>query len=110
MSTTEVVEHEHHDGDHEDHMADRSYILIAALLGVLTLVEVSTYFWDFRDLAVPVLLILMVVKFAVVVAFFMHLKTDNRIFRYVFVSGLILAVGVYLVVLTMFHFWSGDLG
>lgn len=102
-TSTEVSEHAHHDGEH---MADWSYVYIAIVLAVVTLVEVSTYFWDWGDLAIPVLLVLMVAKFAIVVAFFMHLKFDNRVFTYLFVSGVLLAVGVYLVVLTMFHFWA----
>jgi cytochrome c oxidase subunit 4 len=73
---------------------------------VLTLLEVSTYFWDFGDLAIPLLLFLMTMKFAIVVAYFMHLRFDNRLFSYLFVGGLSLAVTVYLVLLTTFRFWA----
>jgi cytochrome c oxidase subunit 4 len=115
MSTTETsaaaeVEHDHavHDehGEHTDPLLDRSYILIAFILLVLTLFEVSTYFWDFGDFAIPMLLFLMVMKFAIVVAYFMHLRFDNRLFTYLFVGGLALAVSVYLVLLTTFQFWA----
>lgn len=109
MSTTEateVAEDAHHDGEH---MTDRSYIVIAIVLAIITLVEVATYFWDFGDAAVPLLLVLMVAKFAIVVAFFMHLKFDNRLFTYLFVSGVLLAAGVYIVLLLAFNFWSGDI-
>jgi cytochrome c oxidase subunit 4 len=46
------------------------------------------------------------VKFGTVVLWFMHLRFDSRIFRRLFVAGLMLALFVYLVVLTTFHFWS----
>lgn len=110
MSTTETgevtehTEHDHHDGG--GHLSDLTYIYIAALLAVITLVEVATYFWDFGDLAVPLLLVLMVAKFAIVAAFFMHLRFDNRLFTYVFTSCIVLAVAVYMVVLLAFNFWS----
>ena len=116
MSTTETSDaveearHEHgvHDehGEHTDPLLDRAYILIAFILLALTLLEVSTYFWDFGDFAVPMLLFLMVMKFTIVVAYFMHLRFDNRLFTYLFVGGLILAVSVYLVLLTIFRFWA----
>ena len=39
---------------------------------------------------------MMIVKFAIVCGYFMHLQYDNPIFRRVFVFGLVLAVVVYL--------------
>jgi hypothetical protein len=73
MSTTETSApaepaghdpHGAHDahGEHTDPLLDRAYILIAFILLLLTLLEVSTYFWDFGDLAIPMLLFLMVMK------------------------------------------------
>jgi cytochrome c oxidase subunit 4 len=117
MSTTETSAatepaghhpHDPHDahGEHTDPLLDRAYVLIAFILLVLTLLEVSTYFWDFGDFAIPMLLFLMVMKFVIVVAYFMHLRFDNRLFSYLFVGGLILAVSVYLVLLTTFQFWA----
>jgi cytochrome c oxidase subunit 4 len=38
--------------------------------------------------------------------FFMHLRYDNKLFSWVFVSGLVLAVIVYMVMLTTFHYWQ----
>ena len=51
---------------------------------------------------------MMIVKFAIVVSYFMHLKYDNPLFRRVFVGGLVLAVIVYLIAMTTFGFWSHD--
>ena len=49
---------------------------------------------------------MMVVKFSLVVGYFMHLRFDNRLFTRVFFAGLFLAIAVYIVMLTTFHFWQ----
>jgi len=67
--------------------------------------EVSTYYVDFGVLFLPALLIMMVVKFVMVVSYFMHLKFDNKVFSYLFYAGLALAVGVYIVFLSTFKFF-----
>jgi cytochrome c oxidase subunit 4 len=56
---------------------------------------------------IPMLLILMAIKFFVVVSFFMHLRFDNRIFTWLFYTGLFLALGVYLAALATFRFYEG---
>ena len=91
-------------------MSDWGYIKIALLLGVLTGIEVLTYFVDFGGAAIPVLLSLMVVKFVIVVAYFMHLKFDNPFFTRVFVVGILLALGVYAAVLSSMVFWNDPAG
>jgi cytochrome c oxidase subunit 4 len=47
----------------------------------------------------------MVIKFALVVLFFMHLRHDARIFHFLFWSGLFLAVAVYVAALATFEFF-----
>ena len=98
---------------HEHHPSDAKYWKVGALLGVLTLLEVSTYFvtddpysHDLKWLLIGGLLVLMVLKFVTIVSYFMHVKFDSKLFRNVFVGGLLLAVGVYLAVLTSFEFFS----
>lgn len=86
-------------------MSDLGYIKVAILLAVLTAIEVSTYYVDFGPFFIPVLLILMVVKFFIVVSYFMHLKFDSKIFTWMFYSGLFLAVGVYVAFLATFKFF-----
>lgn len=124
MSTaTETVSEEAHeehddDGDHDDHddhdhgLSDFGYIKIALLLAVLTAAEVLIYFFDDRVgvLEVPLLLILMVVKFEIVVAYFMHLRFDSKLFTYLFVGGLVLAVAVYAAFATSMVFWTDPAG
>ena len=53
------------------------------------------------------LLILSLAKFVMVVGFFMHLKYDNRLYRFMFAAGLVVTLGVYLAVLAMA--WTGNL-
>jgi cytochrome c oxidase subunit 4 len=92
-------------GEH-GHGSDRLYVIIFVVLFALTALEVSTYFVDFGPLHLPVLLVLMVIKFTLVVMFFMHLKFDNRLFTWVFGAGLVLAVAVYCAMLTTFQYWQ----
>ena len=79
---------------------------IALILAAITALEVSTYYVDFGRLFMPALMIMMVVKFIMVVSYFMHLKFDNKLFTWIFYAGLILAIGVYCVALATFHFFS----
>jgi cytochrome c oxidase subunit 4 len=86
--------------------SDKLYIQIFVLLVVITAAEVSTYVVDFGDLMLPSLILMMVVKFVLVIMFFMHLKFDNKLFTWVFVSGLVLAVLVYIAAITTFEYWQ----
>jgi len=96
------VEHEH------AHPGEGQYLLVALFLAIVTGAEVVLYYvrLDFR-LYAPLLGILAAVKFATVAMFFMHLRFDSRIFRWFFVTGIILAVIVYTIVLLTFHAFNG---
>ncbi|WP_419837379.1 cytochrome C oxidase subunit IV family protein [Candidatus Poriferisodalis sp.] len=115
MSTaTETTPEEVHDA-HDDHghghgLSDFGYIKVALLLAVLTAAEVMTYFVDVGPVEVPGLLILMVVKFWIVVAYFMHLRFDNKLFTWLFVGGLVLAIAVYAAFATSMVFWTDPAG
>jgi cytochrome c oxidase subunit IV len=100
----------HHEAHQKTHPSDWTYIKVALILGALTALEVSTYYLEdpSTTFLVAVLFPLMIIKFAIVVAYFMHLRYDNPLFRRVFVFGLVLAVVVYLVTMTSMQFWSDD--
>jgi len=102
---TETATVEAHGGQSGGH-TDRPYINVAIVLAVLTALETATYFIDVFDenfrLLVAFLLPLMVLKFGLVAWYFMHLKQDSRLFGRLFAGGILLAVGVYLVVLLAF--------
>lgn len=89
-----------------DHPSDAKYIQVALILGVFTALETATYFIDwFEGNATRQWLVLgplMTIKFAMVAWYFMHLKQDSRLFSRIFVSGIVLAVGVYIIVLLAF--------
>lgn len=89
------------------HPTEAQYVLIALFLAAVTALEVAVYYIDaVKDQLVAILLVCAVVKFSVVVAFFMHLRFDSRLFRRLFLLGLGLAVFVFTIVLTTLHFWS----
>lgn len=102
-----------HDDEHaHEHPSDWAYIKIALLLAFITAVEVATYFESaipiFENNAVVIgsLMVMMVVKFWLVATWFMHLRFDDSIFSKMFVGGLVLAVGVYVIALSAFEFWA----
>jgi cytochrome c oxidase subunit 4 len=90
------------------HPCDRSYVGIALILALITAAEVGTFYLEdeLGSVLVPVLLVMMVVKFAMVAGWFMHLKFDSNLFTRMFVSGIVLAVTVYLAMLAAFEFFS----
>jgi cytochrome c oxidase subunit 4 len=94
--------------EHDQHAGDGQYWKIFVILIVLTAIEVLTYFVsdELGGALVPILITLMVVKLLLVAAYFMHLKYDAKLFGQVFWAGAILALAVYVVTLTTFHFWK----
>jgi cytochrome c oxidase subunit IV len=103
----EQADHEHEPHVHEhEHKPDSYYIKIALILAAITALETSTYWVDFGAFFLPTLLILMAIKFVMVASLFMHLKGDSKIFSYLFYSGLLLAIFVYMAFLATFRFFS----
>jgi cytochrome c oxidase subunit 4 len=109
--THEHDEHHHrvedaaHD-DHGSHKPDSYYIMVALVLAAITALETSTYWIDFGAIFLPLLLTLMTIKFVMVVSLFMHLRFDHKLFSYLFYSGLLLAIGVYVTALATFSFFT----
>ena len=93
-------------GEGQHGATDQTYILIAGILAAMTALEVTISYIDIGPIFLPVLLILMAAKFLTVVSYFMHLKFDKRIFSFLFYTGLILAVFVFCVALSTFHFFQ----
>lgn len=88
-------------GEPEDHShahpSQSVYIKVAIFLAIVTTIEVAIYYiqW-FHDSGtlVPALVILSIMKFVTVVAYFMHLKFDDHRYRYTFIFGLVLAISI----------------
>ena len=80
---------------------DWIYIKTALILGAFTAIEVFTYFESVHNapewLMVVTLSFLMVVKFFLVAAIFMHLRDDNAVFTKMMVMGICIAWPVYFV-------------
>jgi cytochrome c oxidase subunit 4 len=86
------------------HPTPGDYVRIAILLAVITALEVLTYFFEIvRWAFIGTLVILSIAKFMLVVGWYMHLKFDSKMFKRVFVFGLVLAVSVFLLVLAIFQ-------
>ena len=89
-----------HSGLEHAHPSTVKYVGIAILLGIITSLEVAIYYINMPDaLMVSFLLLLAILKFSLVAAFFMHLKFDSPMLRRVFIAGIILASIVYTVAL-----------
>jgi len=101
MNTTQ--ETDSHATEHG--LSTSGYVRIALILAAITALEVSTYYVDFGPLFMPALMIMMVIKFVMVVSYFMHLKFDSKVFSLMFYTGLGLAVSVYAVALATFKFF-----
>jgi cytochrome c oxidase subunit 4 len=92
---TNVVEHAHPTAG--------TYLRVAAVLTVLTVIEVGVFYVPaFHPVLAPVLLTLSAAKFVLVVMFYMHLKIDSRFFTFLFGGPLLLAAAVMLGLLFLF--------
>jgi cytochrome c oxidase subunit 4 len=86
------------------HASTRTYLVIAAVLTVITIVEVGVFYIPaLHGILPPTLLILSATKFALVVGFYMHLKYDHNLFRAVFIAPLVIAVSVIIGLLFLFR-------
>jgi cytochrome c oxidase subunit IV len=94
-------------GGHHDHPGEAKYIKVALVLAAITAVEVAFSYWEaVEGILAPSLIAMSIVKFVIVVAYFMHLKFDSRLFRRLFVAGIALAIFVFTVFLSTFHVWT----
>jgi len=91
------------------HPTPRDYWLIALILAVITGAEVAVTYIDALDSVVaPLLIAMSAAKFTIVVGYFMHLKYEQRIYRNLFVLGLIAAPLLFGAVLLTFGVLVGD--
>jgi cytochrome c oxidase subunit IV len=88
------------------HPGAKQYLGIAVVLTVITAIEVAVFYIpSLHPVLVPTLLSLSALKFGLVAAFYMHLKFDHRLFSWLFVVPMILAVCVIIALMALFgHF------
>jgi cytochrome c oxidase subunit 4 len=96
-----------HDAKHvTHHPTGNQYAVVAAILTLITVVEVWAYYIPSlvaSAIFVPALLIMSAAKFAIVVLFYMHLKFDHKLFRALFTGPLIIAMATIVALLFLFH-------
>lgn len=86
---------------HRGHPGPIEYVQVGIALAIITGVEVAVYYLDLPErLFVGILIALSAAKFSLVVLFFMHLKFDSRLFSTAFTAGFVLALAIFIVVLT----------
>ncbi|MEO8292835.1 MAG: cytochrome C oxidase subunit IV family protein [Actinomycetota bacterium] len=83
------------------HPSPREYVRIGAILGLLTAIEIAASYTIGGAPLIALLLTLAIVKFSIVVMWFMHLKFDDRRYARFFVAGVALAVTLFLIVLML---------
>jgi len=97
---------EHTDVQHagEAHASTRTYLVIAAILTFITIIEVGVFYVPaLHGILPPTLIILSATKFTLVVGFYMHLKYDHNLFRAVFILPLLIALAVIIGLLFLFR-------
>ena len=94
-------------GPETNHPTPLTYFKAAMILVIITAIEVGiVYISALESIMIPLLIILSVVKFAIVVLFYMHLKFDHSLFSWMFFGGLTVALFAFILVLTLFQVFS----
>jgi cytochrome c oxidase subunit 4 len=92
-------------GEQHEHPTWKQYKWVALILTVITIIEVWVYYipsFVASRLFIPALLTMSAAKFAIVVAYYMHLKYDHKLFRALFIGPLIIAAATMIVLLFLF--------
>lgn len=93
-----------HAGGAGGHATVATYLRIAVVLTVLTAIEVATLYIPGipHVLLVTSLLVMSVLKFTLVVGFYMHLRYDSPLLRALFVGPLLIAIAIILALMALF--------
>lgn len=109
-SSTQFANLQAHEG-HAVH-SSRTYWIVAAILTILTAMEVTLFVINeggviAKWLEITILLVLSFLKGILVVAIFMHMRGDANIFKFLFIAPFIMATSMMLIFLVIF---SGHVG
>lgn len=85
------------------HASVRGYLVIAIILSILTflefrLFEIEAFGHSGRN---AIMVALSILKFLMVVAFFMHLRFENKYYSWIFGSSMVLGIGVFVAILLL---------
>ena len=88
----------------ESHPGPRQYLVIAAILTVITIGEIGVFLIESLNSAVMagILLVLSGIKFAGVVAYYMHLRYDDRRYTLLFVAPFFMMVTIIIALMALF--------
>ncbi len=78
-----------------------NYLFVFIALAVFTLIETLVSYVQQEAIKLPTLIVLSVVKVLLVLLYFMHLKYDSKLFRYLFIAGCILSIPLILVLVVV---------
>jgi mono/diheme cytochrome c family protein/heme/copper-type cytochrome/quinol oxidase subunit 4 len=97
--------HDNHSGSH--HKGGIGfYVFVLMVLAVITYIEFAIVeyeiAWLNRGWTLALLAILSLVKFFMVIWFFMHLKDDNKTYTGFFSSGMVIAMGTFIALAALF--------
>jgi cytochrome c oxidase subunit 4 len=105
----EHTAHAHAVEDH--HPGPTVYLIVAVVLIVLTAMEIGVFYAPFLQVwLVPLLIVLAVLKFILVAAFYMHLKYDSSVFTTLFAFPLLLAMMICGSLMLLFLYLSRHAG
>ena len=108
-----AASHGAHGHVEHEHPSAWTYIKVGIILTLITVVEVWIYYIPSFVASrgfVPALLIMSAVKFFIVVAFYMHLRYDHKLFRALFTAPLIIAMTTIVALLFLFGKLSARVG
>ena len=75
-----------------------NYLLIFIVLAVFTGIETLVSYVQQEAIKFPTLVVLSIVKAVLVLLYFMHLKSDSKLYSYLFIAGCILVIPLILVI------------
>ncbi len=82
------------------HISTTTYVIVFVTLAVLTAIEITISQLPIPK--VPLLVPLALIKASLVALFYMHLRTDRRLFGYLFVFGAIVGISLILSLMVLF--------
>jgi cytochrome c oxidase subunit 4 len=106
-----VTEHGHAQGGHAHaggHASISFYVMIGAVLAIVTGVEVAIFYLPrLEAVATPLLVVLSAAKIVLVIMFFMHLKMDHKALTWIFVAGAALGAFMISALVVLYHLVPG---
>jgi len=76
-----------------------NYFFVFVALAVFTLIETLVSYVQQEAIKLPTLIILSVIKVLLVLMYFMHLRTDSKVFSYLFIAGCLLSIPLILIIM-----------